>query len=178
MQQKLSALLDEEVRPLYHRPHYQGHGDHPIMALAPAQDNTRWRQQNVGRLLNNAVKRFESQILEHLEKVGHGGLSLSHIAITRNLDLEGTRATELARRAGITKQSAGELIAQLEQLALVERRPDPEDKRAKIVCFTPTGEAWLDAFRQALETAERDMAAQLGKTLYTQLHNALLRYSD
>ena len=148
------------------------------MALAPAQDNTRWRQQNVGRLLNNAVKRFESQILEHLEKAGHGGLSLSHIAITRNLDLEGTRATELARRAGITKQSAGELIAQLEQLALVERRPDPEDKRAKIVCFTPTGEAWLDAFRQALETAERDMAAQLGKTLYTQLHNALLRYSD
>lgn len=148
------------------------------MALAPAQDNTRWRQQNVGRLLNNAVKRFESQILEHLEKAGHGGLSLSHIAITRNLDLEGTRATELARRAGITKQSAGELIAQLEQLALVERRPDPEDKRAKIVCFTPKGEAWLDAFRQALETAERDMAAQLGKTLYTQLHNALLRYSD
>lgn len=148
------------------------------MALAPAQDNTRWRQQNVGRLLNNAVKRFESQILAHLEKAGHGGLSLSHIAITRNLDLEGTRATELARRAGITKQSAGELIAQLEQLALVERRPDPEDKRAKIVCFTPKGEAWLDAFRQALETAERDMAAQLGKTLYTQLHNALLRYSD
>lgn len=148
------------------------------MASAPAQDTTQWRRQNVGRLLNNAVKRFESQILEHLEKAGHGGLSLSHIAITRNLDLDGTRATELARRAGITKQSAGELVAQLEHLGLVERRPDPEDKRAKIVCFTPAGEAWLKAFKQALETAERDMALQLGKTLYTQLHNALLRYSN
>lgn len=140
--------------------------------------NEDWRRHNVGRLLNNAVSQFESRILEELESVGHGGLSLSHITITRNLDLSGTRATELARRADITKQSVGELIGQIEQLGLVERKPDPHDRRAKIICFTPAGLNWLNAFRSALETAEREMEQQLGSTLFTQLHKALVRYDQ
>ena len=148
------------------------------MGRAPDNYDVQWRQQNVGRLLNNAVKHFESRILDHMEKAGHGGLSLSHIAITRNLDLEGTRATELARRAGITKQSAGELIGQLEQQGLIERRPDPADKRAKVVVFTPAGLAWLCAFRHALQTAEAEMAARLGTTVFDQLKLALQRYDD
>ena len=146
------------------------------MGHTPDDHDMQWRRQNIGRLLNNAVKQFESRIIGHMEKAGHGGLSLSHIAITRNLDLEGTRATELARRAGITKQSAGELIGQLEQLGLLERRPDPADKRAKVVAFTPAGSAWLKAFREALLAAESEMAARLGAADFDLLKNALQRY--
>ncbi|MBC7203204.1 MAG: MarR family transcriptional regulator, partial [Pusillimonas sp.] len=78
-------------------------------ALTREPFTPRWRIDNIGRLLNNAIKRFESRILLEMEQAGYGGFSLSHITITRNLDTEGTRATELARRAGITKQSMGEL---------------------------------------------------------------------
>lgn len=143
----------------------------------PVQDaNEEWRQQNIGRLLNNAIKRFESRILRQMSSAGHGDFSLSHITITRNLDVEGTRATEIARRAGITKQSMGELITQLENDGLIERRPDPDDKRAKIVCFTSAGMKWLDAFRTALQDAERQMEDELGAANLRSLKRALEKY--
>lgn len=137
-----------------------------------------WRHHNVGRLLNNAVKRFEGRILQNMEAAGQKVFSLSHIAITRNLDLDGTRATELARRAGITKQSMSELVAQLETQGLVQRRPDPLDRRAKIVFFTDSGLVWLEAFRMALEQAEREMEEKLGTDVLTSLKQALTHYGE
>lgn len=136
-----------------------------------------WRRHNVGRLLNDAIKRFESSILEQMDAAGYHGFSLSHITITRNLDLDGTRATDLARRAGITKQSVSELINQLEAGGIVERRPDPADGRAKIVYFSPAGLAWLDAFGTALKNAERHMADDLGDPAFSALKQALASYA-
>src|SRR5690606_5434 len=129
----------------------------------PHSTDAGWRRDNIGRLLNDAIGRFESRILRQMETAGYQGFSLSHITVTRNLDLAGTRATELARRANITKQSMSELIAQLETSGIVERRPDPADGRAKIVYFSKAGLSWLDAFRSALHDAEQDMEKELGK---------------
>lgn len=136
-----------------------------------------WRRENVGRLLNEAIARFESNILRQMEQAGYQGFSLSHITVTRNLDLAGTRATELARRAGITKQSISELINQLEANGIVERKPDPADGRAKIVTFTRAGLKWLDAFGAALQHAEEDMAAELGHARFTALKESLSAYT-
>src|SRR5690606_8375091 len=99
------------------------------------------------------------------------------ISVTRNLDLAGTRATELAQRAGITKQSMSELINQLESSGILERRPDPADGRAKIVYFSKAGLAWLEAFGSALHNAEQDMANQLGETRFKALKQALAGYT-
>jgi len=135
-----------------------------------------WRRDNVGRLLHNAIDRFETRILEQMAAAGHGRFSLSHVNITRNLDLDGTRATELARRAGITKQSMGELIHQLEVGGIIERTPDPTDRRAKLVAFTAQGRQWMHAFRQALEQAEREMESELGAEALQSLKSSLARY--
>lgn len=128
--------------------------------------------------MNEAVDRFESEILRHMEAAGFAGFSLSHITVTRNLDRAGTRATELARRAGITKQSISELIHQLEANGILERRPDPADGRAKIVYFTEAGLAWLDAFGSALRHAENKMAAELGEASFNALKQALGAYTS
>src|SRR5690606_12694029 len=100
-----------------------------------------------------------------------------HITVTRNLDLDGTRATELARRAGITKQSMSELVQQLEAGGIVERRPDPADGRAKIVYFSKAGLAWLEAFGSALHNAEQRMARELGADHFAVLKKALSAYT-
>lgn len=150
----------------------------PSVSDANAGVDDAWRRLNVGRLLNNAIKRFESSILQQMSDAGHGGFSLSHITITRNLDVSGTRATEIARRAGVTKQSMGELITQLEKTGIIERRPDPDDRRAKIVCFTPTGMNWLNAFRAALQEAERQMEKELGSADLRLLKRALDKYGS
>jgi len=144
--------------------------------MPPAHADQQWRRHNIGRLLHNAIDHFDGRILEQMAAAGHGGFSLSHVTITRNLDLEGTRATELARRAGITKQSMGELIAQLEKGGIIERTPDPSDRRAKIVSFTAKGLRWMQAFRQALQQAENEMAATLGEAAMESLRQNLAKY--
>lgn len=136
-----------------------------------------WRHANIGRLLNNAVRRFESRVFELLSGSGRSEVRLTHLNLTRNLDVQGTRITELARRAEMTKQAMGELVVQCEGLGLVYREPDPTDARAKIVKFTSSGLGWLEAFKSALEQAEREMRQALGTLCVDGLAAALKSYA-
>jgi DNA-binding MarR family transcriptional regulator len=82
--------------------------------------------------------------------------------VTRHLALEGSRLTELAQRAGMSKQAMGDLVDQCEAWGLVTREPDPLDARARRVCFTATGLAWLQAFREAVAQAEAEFRSEVG----------------
>jgi DNA-binding MarR family transcriptional regulator len=79
------------------------------------------------------------ELIERLEADGHQGVHPSHNALYENIDPDGTRLTELAARADMTHQSMSELVANLERGGWVERRPDPTDGRARLVCLTPAG---------------------------------------
>jgi DNA-binding MarR family transcriptional regulator len=144
--------------------------------LGPRKSGTAWRHANVGRLLNNAVRRFEARVLELMSASGHAETRIAHVGLTRNLDVEGTRLTELARRASMSKQAMGELVDQCAELRLVERTADPSDRRARIVRFTPAGLVWLDSFRDAVDVAEREMRAELGKTTMDAILKGLAAY--
>jgi DNA-binding MarR family transcriptional regulator len=135
-----------------------------------------WRHSNVGRLLNNAMRRFESRVFELMNKAGHTDARLSHLHLTRNLDVTGTRINELARRAGLTKQAMSQLVEQCEQLGLVTRKADKQDARGKIVAFTAHGLEWLNAFKTALLKAEDEMRQELGALRVDGLTMALTSY--
>jgi DNA-binding MarR family transcriptional regulator len=137
---------------------------------------TAWRLANVGRLLNNAIRRFEGRVLDLMADAGYSQTRIAHVNLTRNLDVDGTRLTELARRAAMSKQAMGELVEQCEVLGLVARAPDPSDGRARIITFTPMGLAWLDAFRAAVDLAEKEMRRELGPAVMDALIKALTAY--
>ena len=140
------------------------------------KNGTAWRHANVGRLLNNAIRRFEERVLELMGAAGYAQTRMAHVNLTRNLDVAGTRLTELARRAAMSKQAMGELVEQCEVLGLVARLPDPSDGRARIIRFTPAGLDWLDAFREAVDDAEREMRRELGAATMDVLLKALAAY--
>lgn len=142
----------------------------------PSETGAAWRHANVGRLLNNAVRRFEARVLDLMAQSGHGETRIAHVSLTRNLDVEGTRLTELARRASMTKQAMGELVDQCELLGLVTRSVDPTDRRARIVTFTVAGHAWLGAFRDAVDVAEREMRSELGEKSMNAIVTGLSSY--
>jgi DNA-binding MarR family transcriptional regulator len=144
--------------------------------ISGATSGTAWRHANIGRLLNNAVRRFEGRVLELMSEKGHDETRIAHVSLTRNLDVEGTRLTELARRASMSKQAMGELVDQCAELGLVNRIADPTDRRARIVMFTPAGRKWLDAFRDAVDIAEQEMRAELGKATMDAILKGLAVY--
>jgi DNA-binding MarR family transcriptional regulator len=137
-----------------------------------------WRLHNAGRILGNALVRFETRVLVLMEQAGYTQTRLSHMNLTRHLDLEGTRITELARRARMTNAAMTELIDQCEQLGLVLREADPADARARVVRFTEEGRLWLAAFGKALRKAERELVREIGEPAAQALYGSLAAYAD
>ena len=139
--------------------------------------NAAWRKQNAGSVLSSATALFERDVLSVVQAGEFCWVTRVQLALFRNLDLEGTRLTELAGRAGVTKQSMGELVDRAEAFGVVERRPAPGDGRAKIVAFTPAGLRMLDRFREGVAEAERRLAAAIGREVLAQLKACLAAYA-
>lgn len=100
----------------------------------------------------------------------------SHGTIMEQLDFEdGQRLTDLAEGAGITPQSAGELVDQLEALGYVERRPDPDDRRAKRIHRTQRAMRAARVAIEAAEKSERELEQLLGETRLAALRADLKR---
>jgi DNA-binding MarR family transcriptional regulator len=80
------------------------------------------------------------------------------------VDLEhGSRLTDLAERARLTKQAVGEAVAELEQLGYIERVPDPEDGRAKIIRLTERGKDAARMGRRLFAEIEAEWAERFGE---------------
>lgn len=136
-----------------------------------------WRTHNPGRVLNGALRRFEQRVMELMDEAGHSRTRRWHVNLTRHLDLEGTRITDLARRSAMTNAAMTELIGQCEEIGLVERVSDPADKRARIVRFTPAGLAWLDDFGRAVAVAQEEMVQEVGNRNLSVLLKDLAAYA-
>jgi DNA-binding MarR family transcriptional regulator len=98
----------------------------------------------------------------------------SHGAIMEQLDFtDGMRLTDLAKGAELTPQSAGELVDQLEELGYVERRPHPDDRRAKRIYRTAKAKKATQAAIEAAQLSEEKIKNLLGERRYSQLRDDL-----
>ncbi len=147
-----------------------------------------WRQAHLGHWLALALQRFDARVLQLMASndrvplalsnlAARGSLTASHIHITRHLALQGSRLTELAQRAGVSKQAMGKLVDQCEAWGLVRRESDTQDARARRVVFTPIGLAWLQAFEEAVTQTEAELRAAVGPEVATVIAIGLEAYA-
>src|SRR6476661_9579396 len=87
----------------------------------------------------------------------------AHSAVFAQISPEGSRLTELARGANMSPQSMCELVDELEELGYVERRPDPRDRRAKLIVLTRKGRECIAAGVVTIEGIEQDIVAKIGE---------------
>ena len=114
-------------------------------------------------------------IVTHVRKSGFPEVRRSHGRVMSQLVHEdGQRARVLARNAGLTAQSMGELIDDLESHGLVVRKDDPDDRRAKRVFLTARGRRAADASGVAVRQIERTLAEMLGAD-YARVRAAALK---
>ncbi len=111
---------------------------------------------------------YQAMMLDGVEPAlvtaGFADIRSAHLPVLQALTRrpEGVRATDLAAEARITKQSMGYLVDALEANGYVERVPDAQDGRAKVVRLTAHGRAAIRAIRAAVREVEDGWAAQLG----------------
>ncbi len=143
------------------------------MNSADHADVLRMRQENVGRLFQRAARDYSERALVKLAVHGHEGLTLFHTALISNLDVDGTQISMLAERAGMTKQSMGQVAQDLEKRGYITRVPDPKDGRGVLILFTEQGHKFLeDAYKAKLEL-EADYIQILGEDGFDLLRELL-----
>ena len=148
-----------------------------------------WRQTHLGRLMGDALRKFDNRVLQLMAKDPLVPLALSnlaardqigaaHVHITRHLPLQGARLTDLAHAAGMTKQAMGSLINQCDAWGLVVRQADAHDQRVKRIVFTAVGLQWLEAFGRAVACAQEEFREQVGPDVATVVALGLEAYAN
>ena len=143
------------------------------MPATPDESET----ENTAALLNQAWRVLGHRIVDGVIESGFE-IRAAHSGVFAHIDVEGTRLTELARRANVTPQAMGELVDDLERMGYVTRVPDPTDRRAKLVTLTPTGMACVEAALATVVHIERGLSELLGASRLKQLQRTLRRIID
>lgn len=128
----------------------------------------------LARLLSLASRRLTDELHDRLAAAGFTDQRAAHDAVFANVPPEGIHLTDLAGRAGMTKQAMSELVVDLEHLGYVRRAADPADRRAKLIEFTDRGWSAVRAALEALRDIETDLAESVRPARLRQLRRTLL----
>lgn len=124
-------------------------------------------------LLTGVKDAAVGRLLERLAEAGHPDIREGYGCVFGFIDSEhGSRLTDIAERAGLTKQAVGEAVSDLEQLGYLAREPDPLDKRAKIIKLSERGRDAYWTGRRLFAEIEQEWAEQLGGDLVAKLREA------
>ena len=137
-------------------------------------------RQTFGSLFREPYQTYLQWLYGRLKEEGFPDIRAAHSTVVRRMSAEGIRVTDLADRAGMTKQSMAYLVEDLIGLGYVSTAPDPTDGRAKLVVTTAKGESLLAASRRLGDIYERHVAKLLGvndakklRTLLEELNHKL-----
>jgi DNA-binding MarR family transcriptional regulator len=133
---------------------------------------------NVGLLMQIAFRAMEQRVLTSLAEAGFDDITVAQARIVAQIDAAGTRLTELAERAQVTKQTASFLVDQVERAGYVERVPDPSDRRARLVRLTDRGQRAAEFANSVAERVQQEWAAHLGPKAMRSLRQALDRLRE
>jgi len=125
------------------------------------------------RLLSVAFDDFCEGLEQRLADTPYNDIRISHGCVFGNIEPDGSRLTELAERARMTKQSVGEVTSDLEQRGYVERVPDPSDGRAKIIRLTERGRAAQALGIGLIDDLEQEWGERFGAERVAALREAL-----
>jgi DNA-binding MarR family transcriptional regulator len=132
---------------------------------------------NTVTMLGQAYSLLGFQIVEGVVGAGYPQKP-KHSAVFAQISPDGSRLTELARKAGMSPQAMGELVDELVDMGYVLRRPDPDDGRAKLIVLTKRGRDAVAAGRQTIEGIEGQVTEILGKHGHRELRRLLSKLLD
>jgi DNA-binding MarR family transcriptional regulator len=125
------------------------------------------------RLLDVAFASFDAELSRRLATTAYSDIRPTHGCVFGYIDPDGSRLTDLADRANMTKQSVGEVTTDLEQLGYVQRIPDPSDGRAKIIRLTARGHEAQTLSWTLIDEIEREWAERFGAERIAALRETL-----
>lgn len=132
---------------------------------------------HVGRAIVPLFEEYDRAIIDELARAGFDDIRSSHRHVFIHIDDDGTTITQLAARAGVSKQAMVQFVNELEAGGYVRRAADPRDGRSKLVMTTQKGERSLQIAWRAIAAVEARWEAALGPRRMAEFRKALRRLS-
>ena len=132
---------------------------------------------DLATLMFVSYRAMDERVVAAMRAAGYD-VTAAQARLAQRIDEQGLRLTDLAERAQVTKQTASQLVAALEQQGLVERVPDPDDGRARLIRFTERGTAAAEEALQVVLGVEQEWTEHLGPRLTGQLRAALTKLRE
>ena len=120
-------------------------------------------EPDIGILLALAYQEFVNLLHVDLGARGYDDLARSDGYVFRALDTEALTTSALADRLGISKQGAGQLVDDMTRRGYLRSRPDPSDRRARLLELSDRGQAALAAARDFHRRYEQRLARRHGR---------------
>lgn len=135
-------------------------------------------ERTIGYLLRLPYETLSQQVYGALAGEGFPDIRPAHSAVFRHVERSGSRVSDLAQRASLTKQSLSYLVEDLAASGYVTLVPDPTDGRAKLVCLSARGHEVSRALLRLSRKVEDDFAARLGPAKMARLRALLAELAD
>ncbi len=129
--------------------------------------------QELGILLFVANRALEQRAFDAVVDAGITDITLAQARVAARIGPDGSRVSDLAEQARVTKQSAAFLVEQLETAGYVERVPDPTDGRARLVRLTTRARRVAEAADAEVQRVLTEWADHVGEERLRQMHETL-----
>ena len=129
--------------------------------------------QELGILLFVANRALEQRAFDAVVAAGITDITLAQARVAARIGPDGSRVSDLAEQARVTKQSAAFLVEQLETAGYVERVPDPTDGRARLVRLTTRARRVAEAADAEVQRVLSEWADHVGEARLRQMHETL-----
>ncbi|KNB50810.1 MarR family winged helix-turn-helix transcriptional regulator [Streptomyces caatingaensis] len=127
--------------------------------------------RSLPQLLTEARRWFEDALTTAMQETGATPVSPTQVQLFAVLDEPGTTVSELARRMGVTRQTAHQAVHTLITAGLLEHSPTPG--RQRLIRRTPDGERAHQQAEFILQQLESELAARIGRPAVDALRAAL-----
>ena len=131
------------------------------------------KYKNTGAYLRQLYDALVTNLHARLAEEGYSEITPSHGLVFQYVEDAGSRITELALRAGVTKQSMSALVYQLEESGYLKRKDDPSDARAVLFILTSKGQALKTRGQQINYQFEKKWEQELGAGQYQKFREML-----
>ena len=130
---------------------------------------------NFGNLFRDPTLVGQEAVADEMARRGFADLRPALLAVGQHIGPQGTRVTELAERAWLTKATVVHAVDELERLGYVRREPDPDDGRAKLVVPTERAQEAERVGREIIAELRAAWARRMGEDALAALEAGLRR---
>ncbi len=134
-------------------------------------DNEQWVDLGVSLFI--PYRYIEDRVFRALQDAGFEDWTLAQCRVFQRVAPDGSRLTDLADQAQMTKQSASAMVDQLERLGYVRRAPDPADGRARLIVIEQRGRKAVEVAKATRDEILAEWKTYLGTRNFTLLHQIL-----